>query len=154
MSASGFSVKLEKNAVKFTLHGVPDQPGMAAEIFDRLSQAGINVELVVQSASGGSVADISLAVHQESFKSAHEELRNLKMEIQAEEISLVNDVALLTLEKENLSRSAGVAARMFRSLANLSINIDLISTSLDSITCLIARDRTQEAFEALLREFQ
>lgn len=153
MSESGFNVRLEKNTVKFTLYGVPDQPGMAAEIFDRLSQVGVNVELVVQTASGGLAADIALAVHQESVNKTHDELRNLKLEIQAEEIALVNDVALITLKKENLSRSAGVAARMFRTLANLGINIDLISTSLDSITCLITRDRADEANEALLREF-
>jgi aspartate kinase len=154
MPSSDFSLRLAKDAVKFTLHDVPDQPGMAAEIFDKLSQAGINVELVVQTARSGQVADIALAVFEDSVATAEKELNTLKDDIHASAVSMVEDVALVTLERENLSRSAGVAARMFHTLASLNVNIDLISTSLNSVTCLIARNRADDAFEALTREFK
>lgn len=153
MRNSGFRVLLEKNAVKFTLHGVPNRPGMAAEIFDHLSRAGINVELVVQSAVSGSRADISLALQKSDTRQAQEQLQRMRNAQQAENISQDENVALITLEKEELSKTSGAAARMFRTLANLETNIDLISTSLSSITCLIAEDRAEEAHRALVAEF-
>lgn len=153
MGNSRFRVRLDKGAVKFTLHGVPDRPGMAAEIFDHLHGAGINVELVVQSAGSGSKADISLALLQVDLDHVQQQLERMQEAKQADRISRDENVALITLEKEGLTKTPGVAARMFRTLANLEINIDLISTSLQSITCLIAEDRAEEARRALVREF-
>jgi aspartate kinase len=150
---SGFQVTIDKDAVKFTLGGVPDIPGMAASIFSRLSISGINVQLVVQTAGKGPLADISLAVHEKDVLVTEEQLQELKSKLGFQEITRDNQVALLTLEKEDLSKIPGTAARMFRTLANRNINIDLISTSLCSITCLIDAATADEAFAAISAEF-
>jgi len=150
---SEFEIWLETATVKFTLHGVPDRPGIAAEIFDRLSQAGINVDLVVQTAHGGDRADLSLAVPSDHAELAMDQLEKLRRSIPAERISKDETVALITVEKEDLAKIPGAAARMFRTLANLGINIDLISTSLNSITCLITQLQSEDARRALMDEF-
>ncbi len=153
MNESKFEVNLEFQAVKITVHGVPDRPGIAAEIFQRLSQEEINVELVVQSPGGGAVTDISLAVIYDDFQKTKKALEVLISEIGASGISKDENVALITLAKYDLSKIPGVAARMFRCLANQNINIDLISTSLSNITCIIGREGAASARQALCDEF-
>jgi aspartate kinase len=153
MNSTEFRVTLEKESVKFTLIGVPDKPGTAASIFSRLSAAGINVQLVVQTAGKGSLADISLAVQEKDVKATEEHLQTLQDELGVTEITRDDQVALISLEKEDLSKVPGCAARMFRTLANRNINIDLISTSLCSITCLIDAAEADGAHQAVCVEF-
>ena len=153
MALTDLHIHLEKQIVKFTLFGLIDRPGIAAEIFNRLNQGGINVELVVQTAGGGSTADLSIAVSQDDAASARSQLEGMQDLIEGGRISSGEEVALVTVEKTDLSRIPGIAARMFGTIARQHINIDLISTSLHCITCLIARDRAEEAHRALLDEF-
>ncbi len=154
MSQKDFQIQVDKQIVKFTLHRVPDKPGKAAEIFDRLSQAGFNVELVVQTTAGGTFADISFVVRQDQFNALEADLKSALSSVAAEDVSKDENTALVTLEKENLSKIPGTAARMFRTLAKNNINIDIISTSLHSITCLISANSADEAATALRAEFE
>lgn len=153
MKDVGYRIRLQTDVIKFRLEGIPNHPGMAARIFDHLHQAGINVELVVHSASGGPQTDLSLVVREIDAEQTLQQLEALRDLTVNARIHQDRDTALITLEKEDLSKTHGAAARMFKALADLAINIDLISTSLDSITCLIAEESADAAYRALLCEF-
>jgi aspartate kinase len=151
---SPFNIYLVTNVVKIILHDVPNRPGIAAEIFIQLNSVGINVELVVLTTGHRRTTDLAIAVLKEDISSALRELNRLRTEMPFKDLTQDDQIALITLERENLIKVSGAAARMFRAIAAHKINIDLISTSLHSITCLIAKERADDAYRALREEFE
>ena len=146
-------VEANKNVSKVVLRGVPDRPGIAAEIFSTLGDQGVNVELVVTSGGTKGTADICLAISQEHRRDIESSLEAIKGHLGAHEVQADNDVALVSVTGPNLAKVPGVAGRLFHALSNRGINIDVISTSLSSVTCMIAREKTELAVAALEGEF-
>ncbi len=142
------------NIAKVTLHSVPDKPGIAAEIFGKLGAKGFNVELVVTGISYKGRTDVSFAVAENELDAIDTLLEKMKGEIGAEKISHNSSVALVSIAGHQLAQTAGIAGRMFNALSKAGINIDTISTSMSSVTCMVAKDKAKEALEALRKEFQ
>jgi len=142
------------NVAKITLHSVPDKPGIAAEIFGRLGKEGFNVELVVSGISYKGKMDVSFAVAENELGAIEVLLDKIKNEIGAERISSSSTIALVSIAGHQLSQTPGVAGKMFNALSQSGINIDTISTSMSSVTCVVAREKAKEAVEALRKEFQ
>ncbi len=142
------------NVAKVTLHGVPDKPGIAAEIFGRLGKEGFNIELVVSGISYKGKEDISFAVAENELGAIETLMEKIKTEIGADRISSSVNIALVSIAGHQLAQTPGVAGKMFNALSRAGINIDTISTSMSSVTCVIARDKAKEAVEALRQEFQ
>jgi aspartate kinase len=142
------------NIAKVTLHSVPDKPGIAAEIFGKLGAKGFNVELVVTSISYKGRTDVSFAVAENELDAIDTLLEKMKGEIGAERISRTSSVALVSIAGHELAQTAGMAGRMFNALSKAGVNIDTISTSMSSVTCMVAQDKAKEAVEALRKEFQ
>ncbi len=142
-----------REVTKITLEGVPDRPGIAAEVFGALGAQGFNVELVVSTGGSGGRADISLAVSRADQESVERALENLREEIGARSISVNSGVALVSIIGQHLSTEPGIAGRMFRALSSHGINIEVISTSMSSVTCMIDEGRSEEALIALRSEF-
>ncbi len=146
-------VDLNAGVSRVLLRGVPDRPGIAAEIFGALGAKGFNVELVVTTGGTRGTADICLAVSQQQREQVVESLLKGQDQMTAAEIVADNDVALVSIVGSNLAKIPGVAGRMFKALSSRGINIEVISTSLGSVTCMISRDRAVEAVAALEGEF-
>jgi len=148
-------LRIESNTKisKIVLRGVPDRAGIAAEIFGALGGQGFNVELVVTSGGAKGTADICLAVSQDQQQSVHAALDKIRDEVQARDVQADTTVALLSITGPNLSKVPGVAGRLFNALSNKGINIDVISTSLSSVTCMISEDQAAAAVAALEGEF-
>ena len=142
------------NVAKVTLHSVPDKPGIAAEIFGRLGKEGFNIELVVSGISYKGKEDISFAVAENELGAIETLMEKIKTEIGADRISSSTNIALVSIAGHQLAQTPGIAGRMFNALSKAGINIDTISTSMSSVTCLIAKDKAKEAVEALRKEFQ
>jgi len=142
------------NVSKVTLHSVPDKPGIAAEIFGKLGSQGLNVELVVSGISYKNKVDVSFAVAQDELEPVRTLLEKIKNEIGAERISDTSSVALVSIAGHQLAQTAGLAGRMFNALSKAGINIDTISTSMSSVTCVVSQDKAKEAVGALRKEFQ
>jgi aspartate kinase len=142
------------NIAKVTLHSVPDKPGIAAEIFGKLGAQGFNVELVVTGISYKDRTDISFAVAENELDAIETLLEKMKEELGAEKISHASSVALVSIAGHQLAQTAGIAGRMFNALSKAGINIDTISTSMSSVTCMVSRDKAKEAVDALRKEFQ
>jgi len=143
-----------KNIAKVAIRGIPDRPGVAAQIFSALSSQGINVRLIIQSIAENGLNDISLVVGREFIKSAIEVLERQKASLKAKDIVYHDKLAEVSIVGSGIASTPGVAARMFRTLARKNINIDLISSSEVRITCVIDEKKTSEAISALHREFK
>jgi aspartate kinase len=146
-------VELNQEISRILLRGVPDRPGIAAEIFGELGSRGFNVEMVVTTGGTRGTADICLAVSRVQQDAVREALEHGPGKIVAAEIAIDNQVALVSVVGPILAKVPGVAGRAFKALSARGINIDVISTSLVSVTCMIARDRAPEAVAALEAEF-
>jgi aspartate kinase len=142
------------NIAKVTVHSLPDKPGIAAEIFGKLGAQGFNVELVITGISYKGRTDVTFAVTENELDAVEALLEKMKSEIGAEKVSHTTSVALVSIAGHQLAQTAGVAGRMFNALSKAGINIDTISTSMSSVTCMIGRDKTKEAVDALRKEFQ
>jgi len=149
------TLRIESNqeVSKILVEGVPDRPGIAAEIFGALGAQGFNVELVVTTGGTGGLADICLAVSREESRNVQSALSELRKAVSARTVREDVGIALVSVVGSNLSKVPGVAGRMFHALSSRGINIDVVSTSLSSVTCMIPADRTEEAVVALEGEF-
>jgi aspartate kinase len=143
-----------REITKLTLEGVPDRPGIAAEVFGSLGSQGFNIELVVSTGGSGGRADISLAVSRGDQDAAVRALDMIREEVGARSLAVNSKVALVSIVGQHLSTEPGIAGRMFRALSSHGINIEVISTSMSSVTCMIEEVRTDEAIAALRGEFK
>jgi aspartate kinase len=143
----------ETEVVKVTLKGVPDRPGMAAGIFGSLGEKGVNVELITATSMGGGMSDVSFVVRSPDLERALVEVDELKNELEAEDFTHDPNVAIVALHVAELVQTPGTAGRMFAALSGRGINIEDISTSMASITCVIPENRVEDAVKALEDEF-
>jgi aspartate kinase len=142
------------NVAKITIHAVPDRPGIAADIFGRLGNEGFNVELVVSGISYKGKVDVSFAVAENELDAIKTLLEKVRDEVGADSISHTTSIALVSIAGHQLVQTPGIAGKMFNALSKSGINIDTISTSMSSVTCMVPMDKAKEAVEALRKEFQ
>lgn len=146
-------VEANRQVSKLVVRGIPDRSGIAAEIFGVVGSKGFNVELVVTTGGSKGEAEICLAVSSGEEGAVRETLEALREELQASSVESETNVALVSVIGSNLSKVPGVAGRMFKALSACGVNIDVISTSLSSVTCLISEEHTDQAIAALEGEF-
>ncbi len=149
----GLHAVANREITKITLEGVPDRPGIAAEIFGTLGALGFNVELVVSTGGSGGRADISLAVSRAQEEAVLQALEKIRAEVGARALHKNSTVALVSIVGQHLSTEPGIAGRLFQALSKRKINIEVISTSMSSVTCLIDEEKTEDAMTALRTEF-
>lgn len=143
-----------KNIAKLAIRAVPDQPGVAAQIFSALGEKGINIRLIIQSVAAEGHNDISLVVNRDMAQSALEVLERQKKRLKAKDIICHDGLAEVSIVGSGIASTPGVAARMFRTLARLKINIDSISSSEVRVVCIIEENHLKEAIKALHQEFK
>jgi aspartate kinase len=139
---------------KITLTGVPDAPGAAARIFGALAGANVNVDMIVQNepVSAGGQAEISFTVPREDLRVARAALEPLSGEAFTE-LSAHGEMGKVSIVGAGMRSHPGVAAKVFRVLAQEGVNIDMISTSPIKISCVIDRDRVAQAVQVLHSAF-
>jgi aspartate kinase len=142
------------NIAKLAIRAVPDQPGVAAQIFSALGEKGINIRLIIQSVAAEGHNDISLVVNRDMAQSALEVLEKQKKRLKAKDIICHDGLAEVSIVGSGIASTPGVAARMFRTLARLKINIDSISSSEVRVVCIIEEKHLKEAIKALHQEFK
>ena len=146
-------IAYDLNVAKITLRGVPDRPGIAVALFEPLAQVGISVDTIVQNASVENLTDLSFTVGRTDLKRAIEVVGPVVTSIGARALTTDDTLSKVSIVGAGMQNSPGYAARMFRSLAENSINIDMITTSEIRITCLVAEARAMDAVRALHRAF-
>ena len=146
-------VTLNKNEAKITICNVPDRPGVAATIFKELSSGGINVDMIVQNVSHLRQTDISFTVNKADLLKAARLTKKIAKEIKAGEVLEDQDIARVSVVGVGMRSHPGVAASMFDTLAKNKVNIEMISTSDISISCIIKKKFIEKAVRALHEKF-
>jgi aspartate kinase len=144
----------ETEVAKVTVLSVPDRPGVAAAIFEPLSEAGISVDVIVQNVSTHGKTDLTFTVSEADLRRSMELVEPACQEIGAEGVSQAGGLAKLSIVGTGMLGTPGVAARMFRALAAANINIEMISTSEIRITCLIDRKDVERGVRTLHSAYQ
>ncbi len=142
------------DVAKITITGVPDRPGIAASIFDPLAEAGISVDTIVQNASTTKVADLTFTVSKGDLDKAITLVRPVAASLGAGECLGDPHLAKVSIVGAGIQNAPGYAARMFKTLADAGINIEMITTSEIRITCVVSEDHVIEAVKALHRAFE
>jgi aspartate kinase len=143
----------DKSEARLTLRGIPDQPGIAALIFESLAAEGISVDLIVQSRGVEGQANMSFTVTKSDLADAERVIHKVSEKLNAQETSVDEKIAKISVVGIGMKTQGGVAARMFRCLAERSINIHMISTSEIRISVVIDEDYTELAVRSLAKEF-
>jgi aspartate kinase len=139
---------------KVTVRSVPDQPGVAAHVFSALADAHINVDMIIQNVSEEGHTDISCTIPADDLATANETLTKIVADLGAKGYSTDDNMAKVSVIGAGMRTNPGVAALMFRTLADLGINLEMISTSPIKISCVISKDRVEDAVRALHDVFE
>ena len=147
-------ITLDKNQAKITVQDVPDKPGLAARMFDTISNHSIVVDMIVQNVGQDALTDISFTVPRLDAKKAQRLATDVAASIGAGEVRIKENIVKISIVGVGMRSHSGVAARMFSSLAREGINILMISTSEIKISCLIDEKYSELSVRALHAEFQ
>jgi aspartate kinase len=144
----------DRNVAKLTLVAVPDRPGIARGVFAPLADAGINVDMIVQNVGHEGTTDLSFTVPRSDLVRARRLLEPVVQEMGARELTVDDSVAKVSIVGAGIQNAPGYASRMFGTLADEGINIEMISTSEIRITCMIEEAALERAARALHRAFE
>ncbi|MFQ5588788.1 MAG: aspartate kinase, partial [Nitrospiria bacterium] len=147
-------ITYDKNQAKVTLVGVPDRPGIASTIFEAISKANLNVDMIIQNVGQGGLTDLSFTVPQTDAAQAKIILSALAEEVGVAEVWVTEKIAKVSIIGVGMRSHTGVAAKTFSSLAAEGINIMMISTSEIKISCVIESKYTELAVRTLHEAFE
>ena len=147
------AVTHDTSEAKVTVTGVPDQPGIAAQLFRELADVDVNVDMIVQNVSDHGVTDISFTVPKDDLVKGSEVCQRLADEIGATGVSSDSDIARVSLIGAGMKSNPGVAATMFEVLAGEGINIEMISTSAIRTSCVVREEQIEQAVQSLHSAF-
>lgn len=134
---------------KLTLRGVPDIPGVAAKILGPISEAGIEIDVIVQNISAENTTDFTFTVNEDDSEAAEAILLEMSSSFGGDLVEVDSDIAKISIVGRGMRAHAGIASKMFEALANEEINILLITTSEIKISVVIKRDSMKDAIVCL-----
>ena len=145
----------DDKVAKLAVMGVPNQPGVAHSLFSALADANVSVDMIVQSVRNieHNVTDMVFTVAVDDLETAREIVEDVKKKLNAVSVLVEENVAKVSIVGVGMLGNPGIAARMFGALQKADVNIDIISTSEISISCLITKDKLKEAANAIHDEF-
>jgi aspartate kinase len=139
----------DMDVAKIALVGVPDRPGVASEIFQAVGGQGVNVRMIVQASGADGKNDVTFTVGKHEVNTVLPVIEEVRKKIGARAFLYDPDVAMLSVVGEGLATSPGTAGRVFSALAAAGVNIDLISTSSITITCVVRQADAERAVRSL-----
>lgn len=145
---NGGGVYSNVNVAKVTLMKVPDKPGMAADIFGALGAKNVNVELVVNTSVEPGLADVAFVVAESTVPVVEDVMSQLVETLKGEGLKVDHEVATISVRSVDAGPKV-TPNLLFTALAKEGINIEMISSSLWGITCVIRQDRLQDAMAAV-----
>ena len=143
-----------KNEARVTLRGVPDIPGTSLELFSRIAERKISVDMIVQNVGAEGKSDVSFTVPRDELRQTLEAVHTVQKHLHADDVTHDDNVAKVSVVGLGMARQTGVANKMFRALADAGINIQMITTSEIKISVLVQRDAAQPALRAVHRAFE
>ncbi|MCA9418829.1 MAG: aspartate kinase, partial [Candidatus Omnitrophica bacterium] len=147
-------IAFNRDEAKLTIKGVPDTPGVASRILRPVSDANIEVDMIVQNTGQDGATDFTFTVHRNDYKKAYQIIESLCQELGAREMAGDNKIGKVSIVGVGMRSHAGVATRMFEALSREAINIQMISTSEIKISVVIAEKYLELAVRCLHSEFE
>ena len=144
----------QKNQVKFTLHGVGDIPGTAFKILGPISDADVEVDVIVQNVSVDGKTDFTFTVSSEDQETVNSVIEDIKEDVEYRDLIVNSDIAKVSLVGVGMRSQAGVASRAFKALSEKDVNIQIICTSEIKITMVIDESLVDKAVQVLHEEFE
>jgi len=145
---------LTKNEARITVSQVPDVPGTSYEIFSRIAARHVTVDMIVQNIGHGGKADISFTVPRDELDITLAAVNTAKKALGEFQVSHNNNVSKISVVGLGMQHQPGVADRMFKSLSDADINLQMITTSEIKISALVAREQSLAALRAVHTEFE
>ncbi|MDD4981956.1 MAG: aspartate kinase [Candidatus Omnitrophica bacterium] len=147
------AITLNKGEAKITVCNVPDRPGIAAKIFNELADNEVSVDMIVQNVSHLRQTDISFTVSKNDAQKAIKTINRAKVAVGVKDVLEDSDIARISIVGVGMKSHPGVAGKMFEVLARNKINIEMISTSDISISCIVQKKFAEMAVRALHSKF-
>jgi aspartate kinase len=143
----------DTSEAKITVGGVPDRPGVAAQLFRALADRGINVDMIVQNTGTNGMTDISFTVAKTDLEASRDACNEVKDDIGATDVTADDNIGRVTVVGAGMKSSPGVTALMFETLYEHGINIEMISTSSIRISCVLRAEKVADAVRYLHTAF-
>jgi len=146
-------VAYNRDEAKITIKGIPDHPGIASALFGPIAEAGLNVDVIVQNVSEDGTTDITFTVPRGDFRKAMKIVQGVSKDMQARDVKGDDHVAKVSIIGVGMRSHSGVARKMFETLAEKAINIQMITTSEIKITVVIEEQHVDAAVKSLHTAF-
>ena len=147
-------IAFQKDQIKFTLHGVGDVPGTAFKILGPISDAEVEVDVIVQNVSVDGKTDFTFTVSSEDQDTVKEVLDKLKTDLSYRELIIDSNIAKVSIVGVGMRSQAGIASKAFKALSENDVNIQIICTSEIKITMVIEKELVDKAVKVLHKEFE
>ena len=146
-------IAFNRDEAKLTIRGVPDKPGIAAQILGEVGKANVNVDMIVQNVGADGSTDFTFTVHRGDYKKALDILKQVAQEMKAREVTGDDKIAKISVVGVGMRSHAGIASQMFKTLADEGINIQMISTSEIKISVVVDEKYLELGVRALHNTF-
>ena len=147
-------VALDESQARVAIVGVPDKPGVAAKVFDSLAKKNISVDMIIQSTSQDGLNEIAFTVDKDTVEDTKKITKNIANDIGAREVTTDINIVKVSIVGAGMIGRPGIAATMFKALADASINIQMISTSEIKVSCVIDAKDGDKAVKAIHKVFE
>ena len=147
-------IAFNRNEAKITLRGVPDKPGVAFKILGPISEAGIDIDMIIQNIAQNETTDFTFTVQRDEYERATDILQEIAKELNAFEVVGNTKIAKLSLVGVGMKSHSGIASKMFKTLAAEGINIQMIATSEIKVSVVVDEKYLELGIRALHSAFE
>jgi aspartate kinase len=147
-------IAFQRDEAKLTIRGIPDHPGIAHQVLGPISDAHINVDVIIQNASAKGLTDLTFTVPRTDYSACLEILNVLVVELGARDVKGDEEIAKVSIVGVGMRSHTGVANKMFKTLADNDINIQMISTSEIKVSVIIGETHLEKAVQTLHDAFE
>lgn len=147
-------VALDESQARMAIKGVPDKPGIAAKVFESLAKKNISVDMIIQSTSHDGINEIAFTVDKDAVTDAKKIAEVIAKDIGAKDVSCDENIVKVSIVGAGMIGRPGIAAAMFKALADASVNIQMISTSEIKVSCVVDIKDGEKAVKAIHKVFE
>lgn len=148
------SINFNDECVHVVFLGVPNVPGIAAEIFSTLSKHSVSVNMVTQNTMRGGRSDLAFLIGRDKLDEIIPLCREVSERLEGQGVSFMTEIAAITVGLDSPAETAHTLAKIFTALASVKVNIEIINSTSESVICIVSLTKAHEGLEALQRAFQ
>ncbi len=147
-------ITYNKKEAKISLLEVPDRPGVAAFIFKKIAEAGINVDMIIQNISQKGTTDLSFTILRKDIKKIEKVIDEIKEKLKFKKYLIDDKIGKVSVVGVGMKTHIGIASTMFKALADKKINIEMISTSEIKISVVVREEKVEQSVMAIHKAFK